>query len=210
LDAAHGGSDLGVKSGREVEKDWNNKVAQVLQKAFEDGGFEVVVIRKGDASVTADKRNELINTSQASAAIILHADREFTGAQKGPYLVVEPPSKFDPAETSESQRWGFISLTQFHSSLKLAKAIAQKLDVEPAFSPLSDSRGLGGETPAADGRIYCLPHQSLRYLTLPAVVLTPLFLTSSSDLKKFSRAEYLSDFAARVVRGTSEFLQLAP
>ena len=209
LDAAHGGSDLGLKSGREVEKEWNSKIVLALQKAFEDGGFEVVVIRKGDASVAVDKRNEQINTSQASAAIIIHADREFTGVQRGPYLVVEPPSRFDPAESGESQKWGFISLNQYHSSLKLARSIAQKLEVETAFSPLSDSRGLGGETPAADGRIYCLPHQSLRYLTLPSVVITPLFLSSSSDVKKFSGGEYLSNFAAKVVSGTSEFLQIS-
>lgn len=210
LDAAHGGNDSGVKSGREVEKDWNTKIAQALQKAFEEKGFEVVVVRKGDTAVTEEKRSELINTSQASAAIILHADREFTGEQKGPCLVIEPPSKADQAETGESQKWGFISLSQYHASLKLARTIAQNLGMEPAFSALSDSRGLGGETPSAEGGIYCLPHQSLRYLTLPSVVLTPLFLSSASDIKKFSNADYLSGFAEKVVRGTSEYLQLAP
>lgn len=210
LDAAHGGNDSGVKSGREVEKDWNYKVALALQKAFEENGFEVVVIRKGDTAITEDKRSELINTSQALAAIIIHADREFTGAQKGPYLVVEPPSKADLAETGESQKWGFIPLSQYRASLKLARAIGQKLEIETTFSNLSDSRGLGGETATADGRIYCLPHQSLRYLTLPAVVLTPLFLSSPSDVKKFSREDYLDDFAAKVARGTSDYLQIAP
>ena len=210
LDSAHGGSDAGVKCGREVEKDWSGKITLALQKAFEERGFEVVVIRRGDASVAEEKRSEQVNTSQATAAIIIHADREFTGAQRGPYLVVEPPSKADQAETGESQKWGFISLNQYHSSLKLARAIAQRLGVETSFSTLSDSRGLGGETPAADGRIYCLPHQSLRYLTLPAVVLTPLFLSSASDVKKFSNSDYLSAFAAKVAGGTAEYMQMAP
>ena len=210
LDAAHGGTDSGVKAGSESEKDWDLKFAQALQKAFETSGFEVVMIRRGDGTATPDKRSEMINTSQASAAIILHADREWTGAQRGAYLVVEPPTKLEAGEAGEIQRWGFIPLAQYRSSLKLARAIAQQLGIGTEFSNLSDNRGLAGEISTPEGRIFCLPHQSLRYLTLPSIVLSPLFLTSPSDVKKFSRAENMANFAAQVVQGTSEYFQIAP
>ncbi len=210
LDAAHGGTDIGVKAGSETEKEWNLKIAQVLQKAFEAAGFEVVMIRRGDGALEPDKRTEMINTSQASAVIILHADREWTGSKRGPYLVVEPPTKMEAGEAVEIQKWGYITLAQYRSNLKLARAVAQKLGIGTEFSNLSDTRGTGGETPTPDGRVFCLPHQSLRYLTLPSIVLSPLFLTSSSDLKKFSNADNLAEFAAQVVQGTSEYLQIAP
>jgi N-acetylmuramoyl-L-alanine amidase len=53
-----------------------------------------------------------------------------------------------------------------------------------------------------------LPHQDLRYLSKPALVLTPLFLTSAGDLKKFSEAAALDDFAVKVVQGVGDYLQV--
>jgi N-acetylmuramoyl-L-alanine amidase len=210
VDAAHGGSDGGVKAGSQVEKDWNLRFAQALEKAFTDAGYDVVLIRKRDETLASDKRAEMINTSGASAVIILHADREWTGSQRGPMLVVEPPNRADQGEAGEMPRWGVITPSEYHQSLRLARAIAQGMGIGAELSPLSDSRGLAGEAIGAEGRIYCLPHQSLRNLSRPAVVLTPLFLTSGSDLKKFSTAEALAEFAGQVVRGTSTYLQAAP
>jgi N-acetylmuramoyl-L-alanine amidase len=210
LDAAHGGSDLGVKAGSQVEKEWNSKIVQALEKAFEDAGFEVQIIRKRDETISTDKRTELINTSGASVVIIIHADRDWTGTQKGPFLVVEPPNKTDQGETGEIPRWGVITPFQYHQSLKLAKAIALSLGTNTDLSSLSDNRGAAGETSSMGGKILCLPHQSLRYLTRPAIVLIPLFLTSLSDVKKFSKSDNLADFAAKVVQGTSSYLQVSP
>ena len=210
LDASHGGNDVGIKSGSETEKDWDYKIAQALQKGFEDAGYEVVLIRKGDAAVTPEKRVEAANTAQAALAIILHADREWTGTQRGPFLVVEPPSRGELGESVEIQKWGYTTLYQFHSSLKLARFIAQRLGVGPELSSLSDSRGTAAEAGVPEGRILCVPHQSLRYLTLPSVVLVPMFLTSKSDIKKFSVASSMTQFATQVVAGASEFLQGAP
>lgn len=210
LDAAHGGNDFGVKVGSEVEKDWNLKFAVALQKALEDQGFEVVQVRRGDSTLAYDKRVELANTSQASAAIILHADREWTHTQQGPYLVLEPPSKGEVIENAEIQKWGYVTLAQYRSSLKLARFIAQRIGIGTDFSPLSDSKALAGDVSSPEGRIYCLPHESLRYLTLPAIVLNPLFLTSNSDLRKFSRSENLSEFVQQVAKGVAEFSQSVP
>jgi N-acetylmuramoyl-L-alanine amidase len=210
LDAAHGGADAGVKSGSQVEKDWNQKFAQALAKAFEAEGYEVVLIRKRDESLSLDKRVELANTSQASAVIVVHAEREWTGTQKGPFVVVEPPSKVETADLGEIQRWGFIPQTQYRSSLRLARSIAQALGIGTEISSLSDNRGLAGEKTSAEGRVHCLPHQSLRYLTVPALVLTPMFLSSPSDAKKYSGSESLANFAAKVVRGTNEYFQITP
>jgi N-acetylmuramoyl-L-alanine amidase len=209
LDAAHGGNDSGIKSGSEVEKQWNLKVVQALETALNGMGFDVMLVRKGDETILEDKRVQIINTSQASAAIIVHADREWTGTQTGPILVVEPPNHPEGG-FQEITQWGIITPGQYRSNLKLARDIIQRLGISPEFSYLSDSRGLAAENTSPVGRIFCLPHQSLRNLTLPAVVLTPLFLTSSGDLKKFSQAETLKDFADRVSQGVADFLGVPP
>ena len=210
LDAGHGGTDSGVKAGSEVEKEWNLKFAQAIQRALEEEGYEVVQLRRGDTTLAEEKRAEMTNTAQASAALIIHADREWTGTLRGPYVVLEPPSKVEAGETNEIPKWGYISLAQYRSSLRLARAVAQRLGLGTDFSSLSDSRCLAGEVSTSEGRIYGLPHESLRYLVVPSIVISPLFLSSAADLKKYSGTENLTEFAQRVAKGTAEFLQSVP
>lgn len=205
LDAAHGGSDPGVKAGSETEKDWNLRFAIALEKALEDEGFEVVQVRRKDETLPIDKRAEKINATQASAVLVIHADYEWSGTRGGPMIIVEPPTQ--SAESSEIPRWGVITPYQYRLSLKLGRDIAQALGLGSELSSLSDSRGLAGETPSDTARLFCLPHQSLRYLMPPAVVITPLFLSHGADLKKFSGDEAVADFAGRVARGVANFLQ---
>jgi N-acetylmuramoyl-L-alanine amidase len=205
LDAAHGGSDAGVKVRSEVEKEWNYRFSQSIEKALEGAGFDVIEVRKRDETIPQEKRAEIINASTASAVIVIHADREWTGTKKGPMIVVEPPTQ--PGEFTDISKWGAITPSRYRSSLKLARAIGEKLGMDTDLSSFSDGRGLVGEATSSEGKIYCLPHQSLRYLSLPAIVLTPLFLTSVSDVKKFSNGDSVADFSSKVAQGLVDFLQ---
>lgn len=205
LDAAHGGGDSGVKYGSEVEKEWNLRFAVALEKALEDEGFDVVQIRHKDEAIPLDKRAERANTAQASAVLVIHADGEWSGTRNGPMIIVEPPTQ--SGELTEIPRWGVITPYQYRLSLKLGRNIAQALGLGTELSSLSDSRGTAGEPLNDNARLYCLPHQGLRYLTAPAVVVTPLFLSDPGDVRKFSGDQATADFAARVARGVANFLQ---
>jgi N-acetylmuramoyl-L-alanine amidase len=208
IDAAHGGSDAGVKEGSETEKDWNLKFAQSLGKAFETAGYQVIQVRTSDSAVDPEERMNQINASKARVVIVLHADREWTRSQNGPFLVVEPPNQNTLVDADSIQPLGQMTAAQYRASLKLAQDIGAKLGVNTSLSDLSDSRGAGGLTLTPYGRVACLPHQSLRNLNKPAVVLTPLFLTSSSDLKKFADAKAVDDFSTKVLQGVSTYLQI--
>ncbi len=205
VDAAHGGSDPGVKAGSEVEKDWNLRFAQALGKALEDLGFEVVQIRKRDETIPLEKRAQTADTAQASAVLVIHADCEWTGNRGGPMIVLEPPNQ--STESAEIPRWGVITPYQYRLSLKLGRDIAQSLGIGTELSNLSDSRGLAGEADSPTAKIFCLPHQSLRYLVPPAVVLTPLFLSHRPDVRKYSADAAVAEFAAKVARGVANYLQ---
>ena len=205
VDAAHGGNDSGVKVGSELEKDWNLKFALAIGKALESLGFEVILVRQKDETLSQDKRAQIINTSQASAVLVIHADCDWTGNRRGPLIVVEPPTQGN--EATEIPRWGIITPYQYRNSLKLGRDIAQALGLNAELSSLSDSRGLAGEAVSPTSNLFCLPHQSLRYLTPPSAVITPLFLSSSQDIKKFSQDSAISEFAARVARGVEFFWQ---
>ena len=207
IDAAHGGSDTGVLSGKQAEKDWDLKFALALKAALAQAGFDVALSRDGDSAVDADKRTQTINTSGAAAVLVLHADKEMSGVIAGPFFVVEPPNHPDGAEGSEVRRWGLVTPSQYRQSLKLARALAFQLGVGPDFSDLSDSRGLLGESGTATGRILCSPEQSLRDLTVPAVDVIPLFLSHEADLKKYSDPAALASFCAKLAKGTAEYLR---
>ena len=209
IDAAHGGSDSGVISGKEQEKDWDLKFALILKTAFAQAGFDVVLSRDSDTTLDPDKRAQTINTSGAAAVLVLHADKETSGIIQGPFFVVEPPNHPDVAEGTEVRRWGLVTISQYRSSLRLARALASAVGVGPDFSTLSDSRGLLGESGTAAGRILCSPEQSLRNLTLPAVDVLPLFLSNASDLKKFSDSASIAAFSSKLVKGVSEYLRLS-
>lgn len=211
IDPGHGGSDAGSKDGSEIEKAWNLKFAEALDKAFEAAGYEVLMTRVSDKAVDPETRLNMINSSNAKAVLVIHADREWTRTQTGPFLVVEPPNQTAANSTPDTiAPLGLITSLQFRSSLKLAEDIGLKLGLNISLSDISDSRGMAGETGSPYGKVACLPHQDLRYLSKPAVVLTPLFLTSASDLKKFGDPDAVDAFAAKVVRGVNSYLQFTP
>lgn len=208
IDAAHGGSDAGVKEGAETEKEWNLKFAEALETAFEAAGYEVVMTRTSDSLVDPETRLNQINSSKARVVLVIHADREWTHSQNGPFLVVEPPNQNGLVQSDAIQPLGQITQAQYHASLKLAQDLALKLGANASLSDLSDSRGAAGAGVSPYGRVACLPHQSLRNLNKPAVVLTPLFLTSAADLKKYGESASIDEFSVKVVQGVSEYLQI--
>jgi N-acetylmuramoyl-L-alanine amidase len=207
LDAAHGGDDTGVKAGGVTEKDWNLDFAKELAKALDEAGFTPVLTRKKDETLPQERRDESINTAQASAVLVIHAEREWSGTRKGPLIVVQPPNRPE-AGGGDLPRWGFVSPLEYRTSLKLARSIAQGLGLGSDLSALSDSRGSAGERVSEEGRVLCLSHAGLRNLTPSAVVLIPLFLSSLEDRKALSEGEARAAFIAKVVQGLKEHFQM--
>jgi N-acetylmuramoyl-L-alanine amidase len=210
LYAAHGGADKGVSADGEVEKDWTLRLGIALQKVLAADGFDVVMIRTKDESLANDAWVNQANASGAAAAVILHADREWTGRVKGPWVIVEPPTGFGSPDSQMIQRWGTMPYSQFRQSLHLAKILTQAWGVNSKLSSLSDGRALPGEIPSPDGRILASPHQSLRDLVIPAVVVEPLFLTSEQDIKIFSTDQGIQDFATKTASGIQTYFQMPP
>ena len=129
-------------AGKEQEKDWDLKFALSLKAAFSQAGFDVVLARDSDATLDPDKRAQTINTSGAAAVLVLHADKETSGVVQGPFFVVEPPNHPDLAEGAEVRRWGLVTISQYRSSLRLARALASALEWKCSdFSALSGQPG---------------------------------------------------------------------
>jgi N-acetylmuramoyl-L-alanine amidase len=210
LYAAHGGTDPGVSTNGQNEKEWTLRLAQALQKALAADGFDVVMVRSKDETITEEAGINQLNQSGAGAALILHADRDWTGKMRGPLVIVEPPTGVTATEGQGIQYWGTITPARFRQSMRLAKSLTQAWGVSTQLSNLSDSRALPGEMAIPDGRIWACPHQSLRNLNLPAVVVEPLFLSSSKDVKYFSTDEGMQEFITKTVQGFHLYFQSVP
>ena len=62
------------------------------------------MVRKADETIPQEKREITLNTSGSSATLIIHVEREKTGAQNGAFMVVEPPTRADGMSSGEIQR----------------------------------------------------------------------------------------------------------
>ncbi len=205
VEAAHGGSDAGSRANGQSEKDWTLQFAKAVKTALEAAGVDVVLVRGKDEALTDDQRSERANTVGAAAAIVIHADRETTGAVQGPFVVVHPPMPATGREDGLPEA-GRVSPGRFKQSRRLAGLLAVRLGVSDKPSPLSDSRVLAGDPPQAAGRILGAPHRSLRFMALPAVVVEPLFLSNKADLKKFDSQAAVDTFAKSLAQGVLDYL----
>ncbi len=203
IDPAHGGSDPGSRAGSVVEKDWNLKFGKAIAKAVQAAGYEPVLLRDKDETLSLERRIERINTTGASVVLVIHADREFSGTRSGAMIVVQPPQ--GSAALGGLQPWGWMPQGRQRIQVRFAKVLAQSLGLNPAFSTLSDKQGSAGETLSWEGRILCASHVHLRYLAPTSVVLTPMFLTSKEDLRTYADEEALDGFAAKVVKGLQNY-----
>jgi len=207
VEAAHGGSDHGSKASGQSEKDWNLRFAQAFAKAVEAAGYDAVETRSKDQEVPSEKRFEVLNTSGASLGVVFHMDRESTGQVSGPLFVVQPPQTTALANEEGLPEAGTIPLSRFHRSLRLARSMAEAVGASSKFSPLSEDRAIGSDKEDPKGSILAVPHQSLRYAAVPAVVVTPLFLSHPEDLKRYSDDAAIQAFCASLVKGLQTYLE---
>ena len=205
IDPAHGGSDPGSRAGSAVEKDWNLRFARSIAKALGAVGIDAVLVRDKDETLDLSQRLERINTANASLALIIHADRDFTSTRSGAMIVLQPPQGVsDPLGL---QPWGWLPSWRHRSNTRLAKDLAGVLGIDASFNSLSDKTGCWNERLSWEGRILCASHVHLRYLVQTGLVLTPLFITSKTDLQIYSSEEAVDGFARKVAAGVREYLR---
>lgn len=204
IDPAHGGADPGSKAAGAVEKDWNLRFGKALARAAQEAGLEPVLVRERDETLDWKDRLDRIHQAIAPLVLVVHADRELTGTRRGPLFVIQPPT--GPVDPPGLLPWGWVPASRHRASLKLARFMARALGSNPGMQALSDRSGSPGEALTWEGSILCASHVHLRYLNAPAVVLTPLFITSKADLEAFSSDAAVEAFATRVIAGVKEYL----
>lgn len=72
IDAGHGGEDEGCSRDGVLEKEINLTLALALRDKLEERGFEVLLTREDDISLSLEERVEIANTSKGDFLISIH------------------------------------------------------------------------------------------------------------------------------------------
>lgn len=80
IDAAHGGSESGAMLNAAMpEKDVTMAIAQRLRHQLTARGIEAVLVRDGDATISADQRAQIVNSAHPALYIAIHASSQGSG-----------------------------------------------------------------------------------------------------------------------------------
>ena len=72
IDAGHGGADSGCMSGDVLEKDINLSIALNVKEQLNERGYEVLMTREGDETISLEERVTFANENGATIYISIH------------------------------------------------------------------------------------------------------------------------------------------
>ncbi len=117
IDAAHGGNDIGARTGDGVlEKDITLGLAGRLRSTLHARGVVVVMTRTADVNLAPVNRAETANHAQASACLTIHA----TATGSGVHLYT---SSLTPAASERFLQWGTAQAAYVTQSMKMQSEI---------------------------------------------------------------------------------------
>jgi N-acetylmuramoyl-L-alanine amidase len=196
LDPGHGGKDNGTSL---QEKTYALDVARRARKILEAAGHRVVLTREGDTYIDLPERSDIANARRAGLFVSIHFNavandsrtsgvEVFTFAPKNQHAAEwwSLGKKSDPHLETED-----MPVNRFdHWSVVLAQALHRRLVVDLN----SFDRGKK------------IAHWGvLRQLNCPGVLIECGFLTSASEAKKISTANYRQNLAAAIAAGIKDY-----
>ena len=190
-----------------IEKDLNLDVAKRVQVLLTQAGYNVVMLRTSDSTLTnfdpndywgsvkqeAQARVDLANASQADALVAIHFNGWTDASQAGTEAYCDPERSFAA------------------NSCQLASLIQQTLvnDVRADGYDVND-RGLKNDSgvngPASDPHSWDLgTNADFRPSLMPGTIVETLFLSNPGDLAYIRRAEALDVIAGAYAKGIESY-----
>lgn len=196
IDAGHGGWERGA-IGELIEEDVALQVAKALRASLEEEfGYQVVMTRQEDESLTADRRAEIVNASGADLCIAIHADASFSRRMRGAHLVVfrgaavgPVLAKEFPGRRVELLPWSGVQARHRAASAILAESIAEEISA-------------GEPIPILDR-----PLLALSSLEMPAVAVECGFVTNTEDAAVLASPDERASLARAIARGIEGFVR---
>ncbi|MCP4546426.1 MAG: N-acetylmuramoyl-L-alanine amidase [bacterium] len=165
LDPGHGGADTGAVAGRQMEKDWNLRIASRLESFLIEEGFQVLWTRREDRERRASDRVQAANVARGDLYLSLHFTRRGATGAPGLEIMIQEADRSLRGKESLIP-WESAQGEHLESSLELAVGLQRALDVLTEWP----QQGIRRENTA-----------TLEGLDMPALLLELGNLDSASD-----------------------------
>ena len=179
IDPGHGGSDSGaVSAGGVKEKDVNFKISMKTADLLKAKGYNVLMTRDTDATLTLNQRPDLANKNGADIFVSIHANAAGSTSASGIEVLYAPGSSGSDKEEGQ---------------LLLTKYILDELLKE---------------TGAKNRGIIKRPNLVvIRKSEMPAVLIEVGFLSNAEEVKLINDNDYQDRLAKAIVRGIDKYFE---
>lgn len=212
VDAGHGGSDPGaIGRGRLREKDVTLRLARALRRELEASGFEVVLTREGDRTLSLLERTALAEGARGDLFVSLHANATSNRSAEGVEVYT-----LDENARRQTLRLAARENGVAPGQVDALQSLLTRLRVSEASTRadlLADLvydeivRGMGRRWPsvsAGRGRLRG-PFYVLYLSDMPSVLIETGFVTHEGDARRLADPDYLDAMAVRIARGIERY-----
>jgi N-acetylmuramoyl-L-alanine amidase len=215
VDAGHGGRDpgaIGIDGLR--EKDVTLALARVLEKKLRAKGFDVVMTRRRDRTLSLVERTAIAEGAGGDVFVSLHANASPRPERDGLELfTLDPHAERQTLRLAARENGVALAavdpLQRLVAELRLSEA-GERSGLLASYVHRTIAQGMGARWPSAreparkHGPFYVL------YLSdMPALLVEAGFVTHEADVARLRDPAYLDALAATIARGVERYRDAA-
>ncbi len=224
IDAGHGGKDPGaVSSNNVLEKDITLLIAKELQRTLRDTeGYEAVLIRNDDSTVSLNDRYQNARKFGADAFISIHADGFRLASVKGASVFIwsEESSSSVARNLSEKERKRIQAQIKNIKSYDFNEDAARDLYPNTYKKKVDQSKELGTKildqlkrdpfTKIHKQNVEYADFRVLKSVDIPSVLVESGFITNPEDAKRLKTKAGRRMIARSIFLGIHNYFKEAP
>ena len=224
IDAGHGGKDPGaVSSNNVLEKDITLLIAKELERTLRDTeGYEAVLIRNDDSTVSLNDRYQNARKFGADAFISIHADGFRLASVKGASVFIwsEESSSSVARNLSEKERKRIQAQIKNIKSYDFNEDAARDLYPNTYKKKVDQSKELGTEildqlkrdpfTKIHKQNVEYADFRVLKSVDIPSVLVESGFITNPEDAKRLKTKAGRRMIARSIFLGIHNYFKEAP
>ncbi len=224
IDAGHGGKDPGaVSSNNVLEKDITLLIAKELERTLKDTeGYEAVLIRNDDSTVSLNDRYQNARKFGADAFISIHADGFRLASVKGASVFIwsEESSSSVARNLSEKERKRIQAQIKNIKSYDFNEDAARDLYPNTYKKKVDQSKELGSKildqlkrdpfTKIHKQNVEYADFRVLKSVDIPSVLVESGFITNPEDAKRLKTKAGRRMIARSIFLGIHNYFKEAP
>jgi N-acetylmuramoyl-L-alanine amidase len=216
LDPGHGGEHLGTqnKNGL-IEKDVTLDISFRAQRLLLKNGFEVVLTRAGDQTLSLKQRSTTANGERGDIFVSVHLNSLGVASARGIetfYLGPSAQPEHEAMVETENQHSGY-ALADLRTMLDAIYADARRDESKRLARTVQDAilRRLWKTDPMMPDRgVKTAPFVVLVATDMPAILAEVSCLSNDGEAERLGRDEYRQTLAEALVSGIQSFVDQTP